>query len=116
MLTFVPGIVRGQAFALQCFTNPGDRVMVMTPVYHPFFLVTQRMKREVVYSPLDLKDGQYQIDFERFRKDIQGCKVLILCNPHNPGGRVWTMDELRRIADICMETIRLSSPMKFMPT
>ena len=44
------------------------------------------MKREVVYSPLDLKDGQYQIDFERFRKDIQGCKVLILCNPHNPGG------------------------------
>lgn len=101
MLTFVPGIVRGQAFALQCFTNPGDRVMVMTPVYHPFFLVTQRMKREVVYSPLDLKDGQYQIDFERFRKDIQGCKVLILCNPHNPGGRVWTVDELRRIADIC---------------
>lgn len=78
--------------------------MVMTPVYHPFFLVTQRMKREVVYSPLDLKDGQYQIDFERFRKDIQGCKVLILCNPHNPGGRVWTMDELRRIADICTES------------
>ena len=69
MLTFVPGIVRGQAFALQCFTNPGDRVMVMTPVYHPFFLVTQRMKREVVYSPLDLKDGQYQIDFERFRTE-----------------------------------------------
>ena len=99
MLTFVPGIVRGQAFALQCFTNPGDRVMVMTPVYHPFFLVTQRMKREVVYSPLDLKDGQYQIDFERFRKDIQGCKVLILCKPHNPGGRVWTVYELRPIAD-----------------
>ena len=62
------------------------------------------MKREVVYSPLDLKDGQYQIDFERFRKDIQGCKVLILCNPHNPGGRVWTVDELRRIADICTES------------
>ena len=75
------------------------------------------MKREVVYSPLDLKDGQYQIDFERFRKDIQGCKVLILCNPHNPGGRVWTMDELRRIAEyLYWKTIRLSSPMKFMPT
>ena len=102
MLTFVPGIVRGQAFALQCFTNPGDRVMVMTPVYHPFFLVTQRMKREVVYSPLDLKDGQYQIDFERFRKDIQGCKVLILCNPHNPVGRVWSEEELRRVGEICL--------------
>ena len=104
MLTFVPGIVRGQAFALQCFTNPGDRVMVMPPVYHPFFLVTQRMGREVVYSPLDLKDGHYQIDFDRFRKDIQGCKVLILCNPHNPGGRVWTVEELKRIADICKES------------
>ena len=102
MLTFVPGIVRGQAFALQCFTNPGDRVMVMTPVYHPFFLVTQRMKREVVYSPLDLKDGQYQIDFERFRKDIQGCKVLILCNPHNPVGRVWTRQELLMVSQICL--------------
>lgn len=103
MLTFVPGIVRGQAFALQCFTNPGDKVMVMTPVYHPFFLVTERMGREVVYSPLDLQDGQYHINFERFRQDIQGCRVLILCNPHNPGGRVWTVEELRQIADICKE-------------
>lgn len=104
MLTFVPGIVRGQAFALQCFTNLGDKVMVMTPVYHPFFLVTERMGREVVYSPLELCDGQYHIDFERFRKDIQGCKVLILCNPHNPGGRVWTADELREIAAICYDS------------
>nr|WP_302829572.1 MalY/PatB family protein [uncultured Bacteroides sp.] len=107
MLTFVPGIVRGQAFALQCFTNPGDKVMVMTPVYHPFFLVTERLGREVVYSPLDLRNGQYQIDFERFSRDIQGCKALILCNPHNPGGRVWTVEELRRIADICKESCTL---------
>lgn len=104
MLTFVPGIVRGQAFALQCFTQPGDKVMVMTPVYHPFFLVTERMGREVVYSPLDLRDGQYHIDFDRFRRDVQGCKVLILCNPHNPGGRVWTADELRQIASICHDS------------
>lgn len=103
MLTFVPGIVRGQAFALQCFTKPGDRVMVMTPVYHPFFLVTERLGREVVCSPLDLCDGHYRIDFERFSEDIRGCRVLILCNPHNPGGRVWTVDELRWIADICRE-------------
>ena len=103
MLTFVPGIVRGQAFALQCFTEPGDKVMVMTPVYHPFFLVTERLGREVVYSPLDLQDGQYQIDFDRFSRDIQGCRALILCNPHNPGGRVWQMEELQRIAAICKE-------------
>lgn len=103
MLTFVPGIVRGQAFALQCFTNPGDKVMVMTPVYHPFFLVTERLGREVVYSPLDLYDGHYHIDFERFSRDIRGCKVLILCNPHNPGGRVWTVEELCRIAAVCKD-------------
>lgn len=101
MLMFVPGIVRGLAFALQCFTKPGDRVMVMPPVYHPFFLVTERMEREVVYSPLELRDGQYHIDFDRFRNDIQGCKALILCNPHNPGGRVWTAAELKEIAAIC---------------
>lgn len=104
MLTFIPGIVRGQAFALQCFTNPGDKVMVMTPVYHPFFLVTERMGREVVYSPLDLYDGHYHINFDRFREDIQGCKVLILCNPHNPGGRVWTIEELQQMAEICKDS------------
>ena len=104
MLTFTPGIVRGLAFAIHCFTEKGDKVMVMPPVYHPFFLVTQKNEREVVFSPLILKDGQYHIDFNRFRKDVQGCKLLILSNPHNPGGRVWTVEELRRIADICKES------------
>ena len=101
MLTFTPGIVRGLAFAIHCFTEKGDKVMVMPPVYHPFFLVTQKNEREVVYSPLVLKDGQYHIDFDRFRKDVQGCKLLVLSNPHNPGGRVWTAEELKEIAAIC---------------
>lgn len=100
-LTFVPGIVRAQAFALLCFTRPGDRVAVMNPVYHPFFLVTQKLEREVVFSPLTLRDGHYHMDFDRLEHDLDGCRVLILCNPHNPGGRVWTVDELRRVADIC---------------
>ena len=100
-LTFVPGIVRAQAFALLCFTRPGDRVLVMNPVYHPFFLVTQRLEREVVFSPLALRDGRYHIDYARLERDVEGCRVLILCNPHNPGGRVWTEEELRRVADIC---------------
>lgn len=103
-LTFVPGIVRGQALALLCFTQPGDRVLVMTPVYHPFFLVTERLGREAVRSSLDLRDGHYHIDFDRLRHDVQGCKVLILCNPHNPGGRVWTVEELRQVAAICHES------------
>lgn len=104
MLTFMPGIVRGLAFAIQCFTEKGDKVMVMPPVYHPFFLVTEKNNREVVYSPLVLRDEQYYIDFDRFRKDVQGCKMLILSNPHNPGGRVWTLEELEQIAEICYES------------
>ncbi|MCP3895493.1 MAG: putative C-S lyase [Bacteroides sp.] len=104
MLTFMPGIVRGLAFALHCFTQPGDKVMVMPPVYHPFFLVTQKNKREVVYSPLVLRNGQYEIDFDRFKSDLQGCKLLILSNPHNPGGRVWTPEELAMIAELCAES------------
>ena len=104
MLTSTPGIVRGLAFVIQCFTQKGDKVMVMPPVYHPFFLVTQKNEREVVYSPLVLKDEQYYIDFDRFRQDVQGCKLLILSNPHNPGGRVWTKEELSQIADICYES------------
>lgn len=100
-ISFVPGIVRAQALALLCFTHPGDRVAVMNPVYHPFFLVTQRLEREVVFSPLVLRDGHYHIDYARLEQDLDGCRVLILCNPHNPGGRVWTEDELRRVADIC---------------
>ncbi|NCC10623.1 MAG: putative C-S lyase [Bacteroidia bacterium] len=103
-LTFMPGIVRGLAFALSCFTEKGDKVLVMPPVYHPFFLVTQRCEREVVYSPLDLIDGHYCIDFDRLKRDVQGCKLLIFCNPHNPGGRVWTREELIRVADICQES------------
>lgn len=102
-LTFVPGIVRGQAYALLCFTQPGDKVMVMSPVYHPFFRVTQQLKREVVFSSLNLRNGQFEINFDRFANDIQGCKLLILCNPHNPGGRVWTREELQRIASICAQ-------------
>ena len=103
MLSFTPGIVTGLALAVQCFTRPGDKVMVQPPVYHPFFLVTQHNNREVVFSPLVLEKGQYHIDMVRFKTDIQGCKMFILCNPHNPGGRVWTKEELMEIARICYE-------------
>lgn len=100
-LTFVSGVVRSQAYALQCFTEIADKVMVMTPVYHPFFLVTKHLRRQVVFSPLHIENNQIDIDFNRFENDIKGCKMLILCNPHNPGGRVWTKEELQTIAHIC---------------
>lgn len=102
-LSFVPGVVKGQAYALQCFTNPGDKVLIMSPVYHPFFLVTEHLNRQVVRTPLILDNDRMELDFERFERDIQGCAALILCNPHNPGGRVWTLEELRKMAHICYQ-------------
>ena len=107
-LTFVPGIVRGIAFVLQAFTQPGDKVLVMNPVYHPFFLVTEHNGRQAVYHTLRLdtiatpkgRQTQYVIDFYQLDRDLEGVKVLLLSNPHNPGGRVWTADELRRIAHL----------------
>src|SRR5574344_995419 len=101
MVDYSPGIVHGITFAILCFTNPGDKVMVTPPVYHPFFLMTEHNGREVVWNPLVLEDGQYHIDFERFEHDVKGCKMFILSNPHNPGGRVWTKEDLQRIASIC---------------
>lgn len=100
-IIYQPGIVRGLAFGLQCFTDPGDKVMMLPPVYHPFFLTTEKNHRQVVFSPLKLENEEMHIDFERFERDIEGCKVFILCNPHNPGGRVWTLEEHLKIAEIC---------------
>lgn len=100
-LLFVPGVVRGIASALRCFTNSGDKVLVMSPVYPPFFNVTKRNQRHVVSHKLVIEEGHYKIDFAQFARDIEGCKMLILCNPHNPGGRVWSRSELIKIAEIC---------------
>lgn len=107
-LIYIPGIVRGIAFVLHAFTRPGDRIVMMPPIYHPFHLVTRHNNREVVFSQLDLRpDGtgseQYFIDFDRLRRDLRGSRVLLLCNPHNPGGRVWTREELATIAELCAE-------------
>lgn len=100
---FVPGVVPGLVFALQCLTEPGDKVLIQTPVYHPFFLVTRQNGRVPVYNPLKLENGTYRMDTEQLRRVIGGCKLFLLCNPHNPGGRVWTPEELAGIAAICRE-------------
>jgi len=100
-LTFIPGIVRGIAFVLQAFTQPGDKVLVMNPVYHPFFLVTEHNGREVVYHALNQTTPlRYEIDFNQLDSDLQEVKVFVLSNPHNPGGRVWTPSELAKIAQL----------------
>ncbi|WP_099464225.1 MalY/PatB family protein [Parabacteroides provencensis] len=101
-ISYIPGIVKGISFALQCFTRPGDKVIIQPPVYHPFRIVPQSMKREVVYNPLKLVEGSYEMDFEQLESIIdEKCKVLILCNPHNPGGIVWKKETLVQLAEVC---------------
>ena len=96
------GLVNGVAMALDAFTDPGDGVIVMSPVYHAFARVVRASGRELVELPLAQKDGQYRMDWSRWETMLSGNeKLLILCSPHNPGGRVWTEEELREVADFC---------------
>lgn len=101
-LSYIPGIVKGIAFTIECFTTPGDKVIIQPPVYHPFRIVPEKLHREVVYNPLKLTDGSYEMDFEQLESIIDDrCKVLILSNPHNPGGIVWKKEALTQLAKIC---------------
>lgn len=104
-ITFVPGVVKGFAFAIDEFTEKGDKIIIQPPVYHPFRLVTKGLKREVVNNPLLQEDGSYRMDFDGLREIISNnqCKMLILCNPHNPGGIIWKKEELVELANICYD-------------
>lgn len=99
-----PGVVFALATAVRAFTKEGDGVLVQRPVYYPFSSVITNNSRKLVNSPLVFKDGRYEIDFEDFEKKIvnEHVKLFILCSPHNPGGRVWTREELLRISQICL--------------
>jgi cystathionine beta-lyase len=100
---FIPGIVQGIAFVLQTFTVPGDKVLITTPVYPPFINVPHRTGRVFVSSPLKTDNGRFTFDFEDLDRKAQGCKVMMLSNPHNPGGTVWTKEDLSQVADICVK-------------
>lgn len=99
-----PGIVPALHWAVRAFTNPGESVMVSTPVYYPFMnAVNNSEGRRLVKCDLKKTGTYYEVDFERFEQDIvdNAVKLYILCNPHNPVGRVWTETELRQILEIC---------------
>lgn len=100
-LHYIPGIVAGIAFAIQAFTQPGDKILVMNPVYPPFLHLPQGSRRPLSCSPLRVEGGRFIIDFDDLRHRAQGCRMMILSNPHNPGGTVWSPEELRQIAEIC---------------
>lgn len=103
-IVYTPGVVAALNFAVQGFTNPGDKVIVQPPVYYPFYRSIESNGRHVLYNPLKLTNNRYEMDFDDLEEKVQDprAKMIILCNPHNPIGRVWTRDELQKLGDICV--------------
>lgn len=102
-MTYVPGVVKGIGMAINALTQPGDRILIQTPVYHPFRMTIEGNDRQVVLSPLkESAEGSfYQMDFDSLEQSLKGCKMMVLCNPHNPGGIQWSKPTLERVAQIC---------------
>ena len=99
-----PGVCFALATAIKAFTKEGESVLIQKPVYYPFFNIINSLQRKVVNSSLILKNNHYEIDFDDFERKIvqENVKMFILCSPHNPGGRVWTKQELQKISEICL--------------
>ncbi len=102
--SFSPGIVPALNMIVMEFSAPGDRIMVQPPVYFPFFNAVTMHKRELVYNQLIERNGTYEIDFDHLEQEFsQGVKIFFLCNPHNPVGRVWIEEELKRLATLVVK-------------
>jgi len=103
-IAFTPGVVPSLNLAVLAFTNPGDKIIVQTPVYFPFFSAVKDHQRKLIINPLQLIDGRYCMDLENLRSQIDDTtKMLFLCSPHNPTGNVWREEELRDLLSLCLE-------------
>jgi cystathionine beta-lyase len=101
-MLFHHGVVPAIASVVEAFTEKGDRILITPPVYPLFFSVPERQGRQIVESLLIEEKGNYQVDFDSFEKQLkQGVKLFILCNPHNPGGMVWSKETLQEIIRLC---------------
>ncbi|WP_221088273.1 MalY/PatB family protein [Deinococcus aquaedulcis] len=101
-ITFLPGVVPGIYAAVHALTTPGELVVTMTPVYHPFHLAITDQGRRVSGVALRDTEGGYEINWAALDAASRGARLLLLCHPHNPTGRVWTADELRRLRDLVL--------------
>ena len=102
-ICYIPGVVKGIGAAINAFVRPGEKIIIQPPVYHPFRMTIRGNGREVVNNPLrENADGTYSMDFENLAAVAdEKCKMLVLANPHNPGGIVWDRGTLARLADFC---------------
>lgn len=99
---YTHGVISGYADVIDAFSSPGDGVIVFSPVYHAFFRQIEAMGRVAVQSPLVLRDGRFHMDLDALANALKGHeKIVTLCSPHNPGGRIWTTGELRALAEFC---------------
>lgn len=103
-IRFSPGVVPALGFAMQAFTEPGDKVVIQPPVYHPFRHSIANNGRTVLNNPLKCGNGRYAMDIEGLKKVIdERTRMLILSSPHNPVGRVWNKEELQELVEVCLE-------------
>ncbi len=104
-IILLPGVVPSLALGVQALTRPGEAVVVQPPVYNPIFESAERNGRQVIRNPLRWVDGRHEMDFDHLEtalaRDTCPCRLLHLCSPHNPGGRVWRQAELERLGDVC---------------
>ena len=98
------GVIAAYSAAIKAMTVPGDKVMVQTPCYNAFFPAIRNNKCVQLDQPLHYENGTYTIDWEDFEAKAREARVLLLCNPHNPAGRVWTREELTRMGEICLSS------------
>lgn len=102
-LSWAPGVVAGLSFAVMGLTKPGDQIIIQTPVYMPFYRTVREAGRIIVKNPLVYENGRYTMNFEELERLVSPtCRTLILCSPHNPVARVWSREELERLADIAV--------------
>ncbi|MHA2038194.1 MAG: MalY/PatB family protein [Promethearchaeota archaeon] len=104
-LTQTPGVIPALDVAVNAFCNSGDKVIVQNPIYYPFYPVIENNGCRILLNPLKLSNNQYTMDFEDLEKRVKDprAKMIILCNPHNPIGRVWSKEELKQLGEICIE-------------
>lgn len=103
-LSYISGVVPALSAAIQSLTEQNDKVIVFSPVYYPFYDMINLNGRKVVTSPLRFENGRYSMDMDHFESMIdEDVKLLLLCNPHNPGGTVWSKEELKQLGDICVK-------------
>jgi cystathionine beta-lyase len=103
-ISYTPGIVPALSYIVRTFAQPGDEVIIQTPVYHPFYSTIKNNGYTIVKNPLLYKNGNYKMNLEDLTKKITPrTRLLILCNPHNPVGRVWSKEELTELGQICIK-------------